>query len=110
MTDSERAHLLAMAARARRAAVEDARAKSDQKRAINDGGEGRVDLVALDDALHALAEVDERKSKVVELRYFGGLTAEETAEVLDISVAAVKSEWSWAKMWLRRKLRGVPQT
>ena len=118
MKESERAHLLAMAARARRAAVDDARAKGDQKRAIHDGGEGRVDLVALDDALHALALVDERRSNVVELRFFGGLTVEETAEVLDVSVAVAKYEWSSAKMWLRRrmidmlrrKLKGVPRT
>ena len=50
------------------------------------------------------------KSKVVELRYFGGFTAEQTAEVLDVSVEVAKDEWSYAKMWLRRKLRGGPRT
>ena len=102
MKESERAHFLAMAARKRRVAIDEARAKGDVAPAVN--------LVALDDALHALAEVDERRSKVVELRYFVGLTAEETAEVLDVSVEVAKSEWSYAKMWLRRKLRGGPRT
>ena len=62
------------------------------------------ELVALDAALKELAEVDEQQSRVVELRYFVGLTIEETAEVLDISPATVKREWAMARAWLQRAL------
>ena len=57
-------------------------------------------MVALDDALQSLAGVDERKSRIVELRYFGGLTVEETAQVLDISDKTVMRDWKLAKAWL----------
>ena len=63
------------------------------------------DLVALDDALDALAKVDERKSKVVEMRFFGGLSVEETAEALDVSVDTVMRDWKLAKAWLLRELK-----
>ncbi len=63
-----------------------------------------ADLVALDDALHALAELDPRKAKVVELRFFGGLNIAETAEVLKISPETVMRDWKFAKSWLRREL------
>src|ERR1700739_1759537 len=63
-----------------------------------------VNLVALDDALKALAAVDERKSKVVELRFFGGLNVEETAEVLRVSSDTVMRDWKLAKIWLLREL------
>jgi RNA polymerase sigma-70 factor, ECF subfamily len=63
-----------------------------------------VDLLALDDALTALAQRDERQSRIVELRFFGGLTIEETAVALDISPATVKVDWSMAKAWLRREI------
>jgi RNA polymerase sigma-70 factor (ECF subfamily) len=63
-----------------------------------------VDLVALDDALSNLAERDARKSRIVELRYFGGLSTEETAEVLGISARTVKREWRLAKAWLYHEL------
>ena len=63
-----------------------------------------TDLVAVDDALRALAEVDARKAQVVELRFFGGLTAEETAEVLKVSPETVKRDWKLAKAWLLREL------
>ena len=63
------------------------------------------DLVALDDALVRLATVDPRKSRVVELRYFGGLSAEETAEVLKVSRRTVMADWKLAKIWLLRELR-----
>jgi len=63
------------------------------------------DLVALDQALDALAAVDQRKSKVVELRFFGGLTAEESAEVLAVSLETVVRDWRLAKMWLVREMR-----
>jgi len=63
------------------------------------------DLVALDDALVRLATMDPRKSRVVELRYFGGLSADETAEVLKVSRRTVMADWKLAKIWLLRELR-----
>ena len=63
-----------------------------------------TDLVALDDALNSLAEVDKRKSEVVELRFFGGLSVEETAEVLKVSAETVMRDWKLAKVWLLREL------
>lgn len=63
-----------------------------------------MDLVALDDALNALAELDARQSRVVELRFFGGLTNEEAAEVLKVSEATVRRDWSLARAWLYREL------
>jgi RNA polymerase sigma factor (TIGR02999 family) len=115
----DRAHFLAMAARMmRRVLVDIARAKGYQKRG---GGAVRVtfdelalaraepghDLVALDDALQALALVDERKSKVIELRFFGGLTVEETAEALGMSEDTVMRDWKFARAWLLRELTGA---
>ena len=112
-----RAHFLAMAARMmRRILVDAARGKRYQKRG---GGALRVtfdenlplgderghDLIALDDALEALARVDERKSRVIELRFFGGLSVEETACVLKVSPDTVKRDWRLAKAWLVRELR-----
>jgi RNA polymerase sigma factor (TIGR02999 family) len=64
-----------------------------------------VDLVALDRALDELAQLDERQSRVVELRYFGGLSVDETAAVLDISPATVKREWTMARAWIYERLR-----
>jgi len=111
-----RAHFLAMAARVmRRILVEAARAKGYRKRG---GGAVRVtfneslpvaaalehDLVALDDALDALAKVDERKSRVIELRFFGGLNIEETAAVLNVSPDTVKRDWRLARAWLWREM------
>ena len=61
-------------------------------------------MVALDDALNALAEVDGRKSKVIELRFFGGLSVEETAEVLSVSAQTVMRDWRLARAWLLREL------
>lgn len=113
----DRVHFLSMAARLmRRILVDHARAKRYQKR---DGGAVRVtfdefaikasepgrDLVALDDSLTELAKVDERKSQVVELRFFGGLSVEETATVLKVSVDTVMRDWKTAKAWLMRDLR-----
>jgi RNA polymerase sigma factor (TIGR02999 family) len=112
-----RAHFLAMAARVmRRILVESARAKRFQKRG---GGAHRVtldeallaplepghDLVALDDALQALAEMDPRKSQVIEMRFFGGLSVDETAEALKVSPDTVMRDWRLAKVWLLRELR-----
>jgi RNA polymerase sigma factor (TIGR02999 family) len=65
-----------------------------------------VDLVALDDALNALSKLDERQSRVVELRFFAGLSAKETGEVLDVSERTVKQDWQVAKLWLMRELEG----
>jgi RNA polymerase sigma factor (sigma-70 family) len=66
--------------------------------------EPAAELVALDDALSALESVDARKSQVVELRYFGGLSVEEAAEVLKVSTVTVMRDWSMAKAWLYRAL------
>ena len=68
------------------------------------GYEPNVDLVALDDALTALATFDARQARVVELRFFGGLGVDETADVMSISPATVKREWATAKLWLRREM------
>jgi RNA polymerase sigma factor (sigma-70 family) len=65
-----------------------------------------VDVVALDRALDALAVVDVRKGRVIELRFFGGLSVEETAEVLHVSPDTVKRDWRLAKLWLLRELDG----
>jgi len=64
-----------------------------------------VDLIALDDALSSLAAIDPQQSRIVELKFFGGLSIEEIAEVLGISPATVKREWAWAKTWLRREIK-----
>ena len=110
-----RAHFFAISARLmRRILVDVARSKHYQKRgggaqqvSIDEGllvsDRGR-DLVALDDALHALATFDARKSQVVELRYFGGLTVEETAETLKVSPETVMRDWKLARAWLQREL------
>jgi RNA polymerase sigma factor (TIGR02999 family) len=64
----------------------------------------KIDVTALDQALQALETLDERQARIVELRFFGGLTVEETAELLEISPATVKRDWTVAKIWLRREL------
>jgi len=64
----------------------------------------KIDVTALDHALQALEALDERQARIVELRFFGGLTVEETAELLEISPATVKRDWTLAKIWLRREL------
>ena len=66
-----------------------------------------VDLVALDDALKSLEALDARQSRVVELRFFGGLSLEEAAHVLDVSVGTVRRDWSLARAWLYRELSGA---
>jgi len=68
--------------------------------------EESADLVAVDDALNRLAKVDERKSRVVEMRFFGGLSVEETAEVLKVSPETVMRDWRLAKAWLLREMSG----
>jgi RNA polymerase sigma factor (TIGR02999 family) len=114
-----RAHFFAMAARLmRRILVDAARARGYQKRgggapllsfdeALIVPTEPDEDLVALDDALSALAAVDERKSQVVEMRFFGGLSIDETAEALRVSRDTVKRDWNFAKLWLLRELGGA---
>jgi len=112
----DRTHFLALAARQmRRILVDAARARRYQKRG---GGAFNVtfeeglavsnrspDLIALDDALDALALQDARKARVVELRFFGGLTNEEIAEALGISTDTVTRDWQMAKLWLLREMR-----
>jgi RNA polymerase sigma factor (TIGR02999 family) len=71
------------------------------------GAKGRpIDLIALDDALNDLARLDPRQSRIVELRFFGGLSIEETAEVMDLSPATVKRHWTTARLWLHHELTG----
>jgi RNA polymerase sigma factor (sigma-70 family) len=71
------------------------------------GDPGRPDVVALNDALLALERLDERKAKVVELRFFGGLTLKETAEVLHVSTETVMRDWNLARAWLLRELKAT---
>jgi RNA polymerase sigma-70 factor (ECF subfamily) len=118
MNWQNRAHFLAMAARImRRILVDHARAKASDKRgggatkitldeAVVLPSEPGLDLVALDDALAALATLDERKSRVIEMKFFGGLSVEESAAVLGVSRDTVKRDWRLAKAWLLRELRG----
>ncbi|HVH58379.1 MAG TPA: sigma-70 family RNA polymerase sigma factor [Vicinamibacterales bacterium] len=114
----DRAHFLGIAARLmRRVLVDHARSRGYRKR----GGDARrvtldeeliaspdpaLDLVALDRALDALAKTDPRKSKVIELRFFGGLSVDEAAHVLRVSPDTVKRDWRLAKLWLLRELEG----
>ena len=69
---------------------------------------GGIEVVALDSALRSLAKIDDRKSRVVELRYFGGLSLEETAEVLGVSQETAKRDWKMARAWLYTQLAGKP--
>jgi RNA polymerase sigma-70 factor (ECF subfamily) len=114
----DRAHFFAMSARLmRRILVDHARSRHYQKRgggvsnvtlheALVVSHEPGADLVALDDALEALAAVDVRKSQVVEMRFFGGLSVEETAEALHVSGETVMRDWRLAKVWLLREIGG----
>jgi RNA polymerase sigma-70 factor (ECF subfamily) len=113
---NDRAHFFALAARImRRILVDHARSRRSVKRggrtphvSLDDAlvitGERSDDLVALDDALKTLAAIDRRKSDVVEMRFFGGLTVEETATALDVSPETVMRDWRLAKAWLLREL------
>lgn len=113
----DRVHFYALSAQMmRRILISAARARDAGKRGGHDlrvtlddeaSGTGRdADLVRLDDALEELVKLDPRKARVVELRFFGGLTVEETAEVLNISAESVHRDWRFAKSWLTRELRG----
>ena len=75
-------------------------------RAVDSFNEDALNLIALDEALHDLAKIDERSARVFELRFFGGLTVEETAEVLEISPATVKREWTYARAFLQSEMFG----
>ena len=118
VTWQDRAHFLAVCARMMRRILTDfARARHFQKRGGSAqqvsfdeqmivSSEPPADLVALDDALNGLAGFDQRKSQVVELRFFGGLSVQETAEVLKVSEETVKRDWRLAKLWLLREMSG----
>lgn len=111
-----RAHFFGIASQMmRRILVNHALARATAKRgghaeklaldeAIVVDGERQIDLVVLDDALKELEAADARQCRIVELRFFGGLSIEETAEVLKLSPATVKREWNTAKLWLRRRI------
>lgn len=113
----DRNHFFAVAAQAmRRILVDHARARSRDKRGgghvdlpLEEARHGSshqplIDLVALDEALRQLATFDERQVRIVELKYFGGMTLDETAEILGISRVTVKRDWQIARAWLRRQL------
>jgi RNA polymerase sigma-70 factor (ECF subfamily) len=113
----DRAHFFAVSAQLmRRILVEHARRHnlkrggdvqhvSLEEAAVVGGGQD-TDMVVLDDAMNALARIDPRKVQVVEMRFFGGLSVEETAEVLKVSTVTVKRDWRAAKLWLYRELTG----
>src|SRR5262245_31005294 len=114
-----RAHFFAMSARMmRRILVDSARARGNDKRgghvakvsldeSLLAAPQADADLVALDAALQALEAVHPRKSQVVELRFFGGLSIEETGEALHVSPDTIKRDWRFAKLWLLRELNGA---
>lgn len=117
----DRAHFFGVAARAmRQVLVDHARARAARKRGAGqvllglDAADGastpprNLDLLDLDRALSKLASLDERQSRLVELRLFGGLTIEESAEVLNVSHATVSREWRHAEAWLQREIAGAP--
>ena len=117
-----RAHFFGVAAQLmRRILVDFARARHYAKRggaaqqvsldeAITIHEDRGAELIALDEALERLAEIDPRKSQIVELRFFGGLSAKETAEALQVSLRTVEREWNSARAWLYRELRGEDET
>lgn len=113
----DRAHFIGVAARLmRRVLIDHARVRGRSKRGggtqqvtldedVLTGGELSVDIIAVDRALEAFAKIDPRKSQVVELRFFGGLSHEEIADVLHVSVETVKRDWRLARLWLARALQ-----
>jgi RNA polymerase sigma factor (TIGR02999 family) len=116
VTWQNRAHFFGIAAQMmRRILVNHAEAHKAEKRggyarklalddAVSFADEREVDLVALDDALKTLEKIDPQKCRIVELRFFGGLTIAEAAEALEVSVTTVERNWRLAKAWLRREL------
>jgi RNA polymerase sigma factor (TIGR02999 family) len=90
---------------AKRGAGVGALSLEDSSIMLTQGQDKDVDVVALDDALKALTQIDPRKARVVELRFFGGLTFEETAEILKVSAITVQRDWSTARAWLHREMR-----
>ena len=114
-----RAHFFGVASKAMRHILVDyARSKQSQKRggqqervSLSDAtavsGDQAKETIALDDALKTLAEMDERKSQIVEMKYFGGITNDEIAEVLKVSPETVKRDWRFARTWLLRELSSV---
>ena len=111
----DRAHFFAMSSQLMRRILIDHARRQNAKRggdrqrvslvaAAGVAEERETDLMALDDALNALAQMDERKSRIVEMRYFGGLSVEETAEALGVSPITVMRDWNTAKAWLYREL------
>jgi RNA polymerase sigma factor (TIGR02999 family) len=112
----DRAHFFAIAAQAmRRILIERARSRRSSKRgsgaqhvsldeAAEVSNQRAADLMALDDALTSLAEMDPRKAQIVELKYFGGMTIEEAAEALEISTPTVERDWHFARIWLHREV------
>jgi RNA polymerase sigma-70 factor (ECF subfamily) len=117
VTYRDRTHFYTLAAQMmRRVLVDHARSRGYQKRGggvqcieLDEGAvvsaEPPVDLVTLDDALNELQKQDQRKARVVELRFFGGLSVQETAAALDVSPQTVLRDWSLAKAWLRREMK-----
>jgi len=113
----DRGHFYGIASQCmRRVLVDYARQRHAEKRggnqvivsfdeALDAAQERGIDVMALDDALTSLAAVDPRQARIVELRYFGGLTIAETARVLDISPATVKRDWETARIWLTHELK-----
>lgn len=113
----DRAHFFAVSGRVMRRILVDYARRQNEKRGADAihvsleevavvGGDRAANLVALDDALKALARLDSRKVQIVEMRFFGGLSVEEAAEVLKVSPATVRRDWSIAKLWLYRELGG----
>jgi RNA polymerase sigma factor (TIGR02999 family) len=121
---ADRGHFIGIAAIAmRRLLVERARRRGAAKRfggqvqvtldeglLADDATSSRIDLIALDRALTRLAALDAQQARIVELRYFGGLSVEETGEVLGISAATVKRHWAVARAWLLREIEGAPSS
>jgi RNA polymerase sigma factor (TIGR02999 family) len=101
-------HILVDRARRGMAAKRDLRNKAPLEDALTVPAQDDLDLVGLDEALEELGRTDPDKLRVVELRFFGGLSVAETAEVMDTSPATVKRQWSVAKVWLYEQMRGAP--
>ena len=120
MQFAKRAHFFAVSARlmrqilgdhdrSQRAAKRDVGLKLALDEAIAPGPLREVNLVILDDALQELSRLDPRQGQIVELRFFGGLSIEETSQVLGVSPATVKREWTTARIWLRKQVARTPQ-